>query len=189
MIWQRTQACDPLNFYAWVNFAGTQLASGDFEAALDTATRGMEAAPHRQIADEVFMANLALGRVEEAWAVSLRYFEEEERLLSSRVILAAARGDASEARELADRIVQQFGAELVDVAQNAMLGDRSQANKLAAEWDARPLGFLALIDEVGTCACGAPFDLEVTPNFARLLEEANISWPPPAPINWPLKDW
>jgi len=189
MIWQRTQACDPLNFYAWVNFAGTQLASGDFEAALDTATRGMEAAPHRQIADEVFMANLALGRVEEAWAVSLRYFEEEERLLRSRMILAAARGDASEARELADRIVQQFGAELVNVAQNAMLGDRSQANKLAAEWDARPLGFLALIDEVGSCACGAPFDLEVTPNFARLIEEANLSWPPPTPINWPLKDW
>jgi TolB-like protein len=188
-IWNRTMACDPLNFYAWVNLAGTQLRSGDPQAALDTATRGMEKAPHRQIADELFMANLALGRTEEAWAVSLRYIDEEERLLRNRMLLAAVKGDAAEARELADQILQRFGTDLFNVAQNAMLGDQAEANQLAAEWDARPLGFLALVDEVGSCACGAPFDLAVTPNFARLIEEANLSWPPPSPINWPLKDW
>jgi adenylate cyclase len=37
--------------------------------------------------------------------------------------------------------------------------------------------------------CGAPWDLEVTPNFAKLLEDAELPWPPASPINWPLKDW
>jgi tetratricopeptide (TPR) repeat protein len=188
-IWQRTQACDPLNFFAWKNIAGTQLALGDYEAALDTALRGMETVPHRQIADELFTAYLALGRAEEAWTASLRHFNEDDRLLRHRMMLAAAKGDAAEAQELADQIVQQFGTELFNVAQSAILGNQSQANQFAAEWDARPLGFLALVDEIDTCACGAPFDLEVTPNFARLIEEANLSWPPPSPINWPLKDW
>ena len=41
----------------------------------------------------------------------------------------------------------------------------------------------------GSCMCGAPWDLEYTPNFARLLEDAELPWPPASPINWPLKDW
>jgi hypothetical protein len=39
------------------------------------------------------------------------------------------------------------------------------------------------------CNCGAPFDLEATPNFARLIDEANLPWPPQSPIDWPLKGW
>ncbi|MDH3362389.1 MAG: hypothetical protein OEM45_01680 [Gammaproteobacteria bacterium] len=94
-----------------------------------------------------------------------------------------------EARGLRDRILQQFGTELSRISQHAVLGEQSQANQLAAEWDARPLGFLELLDQIGSCYCGAPFDLEVAPNFARLIDEANLPWPPPSPINWPLKNW
>jgi TolB-like protein len=188
-IWQRTHACDPLNFYAWVNLSRTQFARGDFQSALDTALRGMETVPHRQIVDELFMAYLALGRTEEARATSLRHIDEEDRLLLHRMTLASAKGDVVEARELRDQILQQFGTDLFGVWQHAMLGEYAQANQLAAEWDARPLGFLELLDQIGTCVCGAPFDLEVTPNFARLIGEANLPWPPPSPINWPLKDW
>jgi tetratricopeptide (TPR) repeat protein len=188
-IWQRTQACDPLNFYAWVNLSRTQFARGDFQSALDTALRGMETVPHRQIVDELFMAYLALGRTEEARAASLRHTDEEDRLLLHRMTLASAKGDVVEARELRDQILQQFGTDLFGVWQHAVLGEYAQANQVAAEWDARPLGFLELLDQIGTCVCGAPFDLEVTPNFARLIGEANLPWPPPSPINWPLKDW
>ena len=119
----------------------------------------------------------------------MRYTDEEDRLLRNRMTLASAKGEAAKARELGDQIVQQFGTEIFGISQHAVLGERSQANQLAAEWDARPLGFLELLDQIGTCACGAPFDLEVTPNFARLIDEANLPWPPPSPINWPLKDW
>lgn len=76
----------------------------------------------------------------EAWAATLRYIDEEHRLLRNRLTLATV-------------------------------------------W------FLGLLDEIGICACGAPFDLEVTPNFARLIDEANLPWPPPSPVDWPLKDW
>jgi len=103
--------------------------------------------------------------------------------------LASAKGDAVEARELRDQILQQFGTDLFGVWQHAVLGEYAQANQVAAEWDAQPLGSLELLDQIGACVCGAPFDLEVTPNFARLIGEANLPWPPPSPINWPLKDW
>ena len=85
-------------------------------------------------------------------------------------------------------LVEMYGAE-PRAAHFAMLGDRERASQLAAIQDAAPLGFLNLLNEIGTCSCGAPFDLEVTPNFARLIEEGDFSWPPPAPIDWPLKDW
>ena len=59
----------------------------------------------------------------------------------------------------------------------------------AAEIDAKIFGPQALILNVYWCMCGAPFDLEATPNFAAKLEEAGLDWPPPSPIKWPLKDW
>jgi hypothetical protein len=39
------------------------------------------------------------------------------------------------------------------------------------------------------CQCGSPWDLEVTPNFAAKIEEANMTWPPVTPLSYPLKDW
>jgi len=60
---------------------------------------------------------------------------------------------------------------------------------MAAEQDALPLGFLLFLDDMAICNCGAPFDLEATPNFARLIDEANLPWPPQSPIDWPLKGW
>ena len=72
---------------------------------------------------------------------------------------------------------------------HAVLGDRELANKAAANIDARPLGILNLADAADVCKCGLPFDLEYTPNFARLIEEAELVWPPRSPIEWPLKDW
>jgi hypothetical protein len=103
--------------------------------------------------------------------------------------LAAAKGDAAEAHGLRNQLVQQSATGLFGIAEHAMLGEQSQANQLAAEWDARPLGYLELLDQIGICMCGAPFDLEMTPNFARLIGEAKLPWPPPAPIDWPLKHW
>ncbi|MFT5372397.1 MAG: adenylate cyclase, partial [Lysobacterales bacterium] len=59
----------------------------------------------------------------------------------------------------------------------------------AAMIDAKIFGPQALILSVYWCMCGAPWDLEVTPNFAQKIEEAGFDWPPPSPIKWPLKDW
>ena len=48
---------------------------------------------------------------------------------------------------------------------------------------------LILAEAVKGCFCGAPFDLEATPNFKKRIEEAGFSWPPVSPINFPAKDW
>ena len=71
----------------------------------------------------------------------------------------------------------------------AWAGRRADANLKAAYIDQQVFGPQALILQVYWCMCGAPFDLEATPNFAAKLEEAGLAWPPPLPINWPLKDW
>ncbi|MFT7564818.1 MAG: adenylate cyclase, partial [Bacteroidia bacterium] len=68
-------------------------------------------------------------------------------------------------------------------------GRREDANSKAAMIDAKIFGPQALILSVYWCMCGAPWDLEVTPNFAQKIEEAGFDWPPPSPIKWPLKDW
>jgi adenylate cyclase len=78
---------------------------------------------------------------------------------------------------------------LVAIGAAASVGDREAANAAAAALDRRPAGavHLALISLIGFC--GAPFDLDATPNFAARLDEAGAAWPPPSPIVFPAKDW
>jgi hypothetical protein len=71
----------------------------------------------------------------------------------------------------------------------AMAGQHEQANAIAAEIDSEPYGYLKLMRSIHDCMCGAPFDLESTPDFAERIAEAELSWPPLSPIDWPLKDW
>jgi hypothetical protein len=35
------------------------------------------------------------------------------------------------------------------------------------------------------CHCGAPFDLDATPNFRARLAESGFRWPPPPTIAFP----
>jgi hypothetical protein len=42
---------------------------------------------------------------------------------------------------------------------------------------------------VSTCFCGAPFDLEATPNYKARIEEAGFLWPPTKRIDYPTKTW
>ena len=71
----------------------------------------------------------------------------------------------------------------------AMLGNREGANVYAAKLDARFGGPFILAEAIKGCFCGAPFDLEATPNFKARIEEAGYAWPPVSPINFPAKDW
>jgi hypothetical protein len=45
----------------------------------------------------------------------------------------------------------------------------AEANRLAAVVDAGPAGPMLLAIHTGNCLCGAPFDLEATPNFKARL--------------------
>jgi hypothetical protein len=72
---------------------------------------------------------------------------------------------------------------------SAAIGDRERANQLAAEIDARPGGPLLFLISNSMCACGAEFDLDVTPNFKARLREAGIDWPLETHVHYPAKDW
>jgi hypothetical protein len=67
----------------------------------------------------------------------------------------------------------------------AITGDRQTANTVAAELDRFPAGPMILAAIVRYCTCGAPFDLEATPNFKARLEEAGIPWPPFTAVEFP----
>jgi hypothetical protein len=144
----------------------------------------------------LIIAYIATGQFDEAEAASHRLIRDQQGRQSYRHKMAAAQGNAERARELLDEMIDQFdetidrfGIDSPRITNFAITGDRDSANQVAARLDARPLGILSLLTSTDYCYCGAPFDLEVTPNFARFVEEAGLPWPPPTPINWPLKDW
>ncbi len=188
-MWKRARACDPLNFYNWSNIALIQITLGDFDAAIETASEGLVLVPHRQIVDGLIVGYIGAGRYEDALAANERLMEDASVRSSRRLNIEAARGDVERVRQYRRELVAQVGEDEMGISTLAQLGERALANEHAAVLDARPLGFLGLLNAVESCNCGAPFDLEHTPNFARLVDEAQLVWPPPRPIDWPLKDW
>lgn len=188
-LWQRARACDPLNFYNWVNIAGMQSGSGDFADAIATANEGIKIRPHRQIVDALIYGYIGAGEFDNALAANERLIENASQRKSRRLRIAAARGDAETVRSLRDELTKEGAEDVLGVTSLAQRGKRDLANQAAVAADARPLGFLDLLDDADGCLCGAPFDLEFTPNFARLVDEAQLVWPPRSPIEWPLKGW
>ena len=190
LIAQRLVNCDPLSFNGWRWLSLSQIWTGEADAAIETSLRGFEASPHIRIAQQLFFAHLAAGRLDDAEQVIATHVRTERAQLGLRRALAAARGNRELATELADRI-RDFG-ELTTtgiISGLATVGDRDAANRRAAEVDAHPFGYLRLMLVPPSCYCGAPWDLEYTPNFAKLLEDAELPWPPASPVRWPLKDW
>jgi len=182
--------CNPLDFSAWVSATSALSTLGDTAAAIETALKGIEIAPHVRIYQMLFYAYLAADRFTDAEAIIDRHIHRDNQSLPLRVTLAAARGDAELAKTQLDEL-QQLGDDLIraPVVSFAIIGDRETANREAARIDALPNGYLILMLFPTICRCGAPWDLESTPNFAKLIDEANFSWPPASPIDWPLKDW
>jgi hypothetical protein len=188
-VWQRARACDPLNFSNWANMASMQSTMGDFAAAIATAEEGIKMVPHRQIVDGLIYGLIGAGEFDKALAANERLVEDANLRKFRRMRIEAARGDSETLRELRDELAKEAGADNFEVTTLAHLGERDRANQAAAAVDARPLGFLDLADMADSCKCGAPFDLEFTPNFARLVDEAQLMWPPRSSIEWPLKVW
>lgn len=188
---ERQMRCNPLEYFGYVVGAQAYINDNDGQAASLIATRGMEYAPHSQVAGKLLVANLVLSDFEAADAVIDRYVDSDISQAVYKMWLAAARGNQSEADSLYDDIQDRFpnsrfGERAIDFA---ILGRRADANRAAAEFDAIPASQEILLFHVLACSCGAPFDLEYTPNFARFVEEAEIQWPTPRNIEWPMKDW
>ena len=186
---QRAIECDPLSFYGWMISATGSQWLGDFESAIETARLGFEATGHRILLVEWVSSLTYAGRFEEAMEIIDREYREERNQLSQMIGIAAAQGDEQEVNALLERYEPVSVRKSYLMGLLAVAGQRERANEIAAELDATPFGYLALMRAVHTCICGAPFDLEATPQLAKRVEDADFEWPPISPVDWPLKDW
>ncbi|CAN0474374.1 unnamed protein product, partial [Discosporangium mesarthrocarpum] len=133
--------------------------------------------------------NLALGRhTSEADLAAWR----EEDPVSAR-LFEISQASYFDDRETANRLAAEaladpdlpLGTRLIV---NALIGNREGANAAAALIDARPTRGLPLMLAVVGCKCGAPFDIEATPNFQAQMEAAGFPWPPLYGLEFALKD-
>jgi TolB-like protein len=186
----RREHCDPLGGQ-WTRLAITAVWIGRPLDGLEYADRiEAQRGQDRDVMHARILAYLALGRLDEAEALfaagNFATAEVSEAMSLLALQIPAAAGRAAEWEGLRASLERDPGRLLVGAA---VFGDRTTANRAAAEIDAMPLGPAILLRVTDRCGCGAPFDLDATPNFARRLREGNLPWSPPAPIKFPLKDW
>lgn len=128
-----------------------------------------------------------LGRIDEARHMLASMEQAGEGYYLAEVIVGRASGEDPASLHARLRNVDRSTSRLrmwsmVDAVEAAQSGDRDAANHAAALLDARPAGGLLLAIVITYCGCGAPFDLEATPNFKARLAESGLRWPPPRTI-------
>ena len=184
--------CDPHRTEVWNKIARAQLWAGDFAGVESTAREASRkvGASDSMLASALVKALAQAGRIGEAQQANNNMTERESVKLLNRVAIAAIEGDADRAAELQDRYMGAFGNDDVEILNlEAIRGNRNEANSLARRMDSRAGGHVALLIAVYSCICGAPFDLEAAPEFASRLAVSGLCWPPPTPIQFPLKNW
>ena len=181
--------CDPLSFSGWMTSSSASQWLGDFDTAIETAERGFEVTGHRLMKWELSEALIGAGRYDEARALIDTEFRTDAGRLSRLHRIAAAEGNEQEARELREKFLAIAVRPDGRMMAYAVSGEREKANEIASEIDAAPFGYLTLMRSVHGCACGAPFDLDATPNYSQLVADAKLAWPPVSRFSWPLKDW
>jgi TolB-like protein/tetratricopeptide (TPR) repeat protein len=187
---ERLITCDPHNPFGWWYAAQALQWKGEFDRAIELTKQAFETVEHGTLWMSLFHSYLGARRFDDAEYLLSQFNEEREALADRYMSLAAARGDAERVATELDMLIRHRG-EASGVVLNFLprSGDREAANRIAAEFDAKPYGYISLMSVPSFCMCGAPWDIEVTPNFKRRIEDAGFAWPPASPIEWPLKDW
>ena len=187
---RQIRKCDPMYSHAWFDESRAFLWAGDPEEALKVAREGLQVAPPGWLPIALARALVANGLFEEVDNAVATQFRVPEDGMMSQVLKAASMGNREAAMALYEQLTQQ--PDFNDFTRSiylAWVGDRENANRRAAQIDAQLFGSQSLLLLVYWCACGAPFDLEVTPNYAKRVTAAGMPWPPASPIRFPLKDW
>ncbi len=186
-------ACNPLGPVRHFSQARAALMAGDPQSALAMVEQARERMDHPWLTMLNVDALVANGQVEAAQTELRRSNPGPFYTFLNGFKLAASQGDRARAEE--DLAALQSLSDDGEIGGFLMLqyyavtGMRQQANALAAEIDAQAYGPLPLVLITLWCGCGAPFELEATPNFAAKIEQGNLPWPPPSAIDYPLKDW
>jgi TolB-like protein len=182
-------ACDPLRTLSWFNLARAQLWAGDAEEALSVAREGTEIAPGAWLTMTMVQALVSNGLHDEALQVIENDVADDNLAQVFQVLVAAHQGDQERANRLLAEYDEFYAGRFFDIMVHAWAGSRDEANRRAAEIDEHFFGPMALWQIANWCQCGSPWDPEAAPNFAAKIKEANITWPPPAPLSFPLKNW
>jgi hypothetical protein len=172
--------------------AEAEFSLGDYAGSLETLSEGeVLLGTDPWFAHDKQKALMALGRADEALALAPQVTGDLSFYgMSAETMPLACSGDIEGAREAMEQWQAKHGRTLEnELTIHAAIGDRVRANELAAEMDARPGGAMQLLTIANYCACGAPFDLEATPNFNARVRESGIPWPPQTHIRFPAKDW
>jgi len=184
------RTCDPLTSISWMSEARSMFWSGDAEGALNIARQGLEAAPGQWLQFQLINNLVALGQFEAADREISIGIESAAIALVARMMSAAAQGDRNMGESLLNEYLQDPEASRFwELAYYAWTGDQENANRLARQMDAHSFGGPGVASVILWCNCGAPWDLEATPNLAAIIADAGFDWPPPSPINFPLKHW
>ena len=186
---QHLIACDPLRSLSWFNLVRAHLWTGNYEEALRVAREGREVAPGNWLDWIYVRALIEAGKYDEAQAAIDSQMQLPDWAHGARALLAAKQGDRDAFDAVMANLPVNADTEFFSIMLRAWGGRRGEANALAARYDEHPFGPWALWQAAHWCACGHPFDLDVTPNFARMIEDADLPWPPGTDRVYPLKDW
>jgi len=182
-------ACDPLRTLSWFNLSRAKLWAGDSAEALEIAREGNEKAPGAWLTMTLLQALVSNDLHDEALQVIDNDVADEGLANVFQILVAAHQGDQERSGQLLAVYDENYLGDFFDIIVNAWSGHREAANQRAAEIDEHFFGPMVLWQLANWCQCGSPWDPEATPNFTAKIEDANITWPPPAPLSFPLKDW
>jgi TolB-like protein len=182
--------CDPLRTLSWFNSSRAMHWTGNAEEALKLAREGMEVAPGNWLTMTLLQTLMANSLHDEAYAVISTEIQDGILAWIFDLMVTAHRGDADRLQPMLDEFDDFDGRRgFFTIPINAWSGRKDAANDYAAEIDEHYFGPMVLWQVVQWCQCGAPFELEATPNFAAKIRDADITWPPESPLTFPLKDW
>lgn len=190
----RASACDPLNAINFRTRITAALATGQAQRALDVAAKARKVSNALLVSDNaIAIAHAMLGQKAEAKRLleMQTYEQQNEVYYIARVqlghMLGLSPSEIHDTLRAANSQATKYNQWAVAHAVEAVFtGDRDQANRFAAAMDARPAGPFLLAIYSTNCRCGAPFDLDYTPNFKARLVESGLRWPPPAVIAPPV---
>jgi TolB-like protein len=182
-------ACDRASNIAWFDASRAAFWNGDFEDGARLAREGADLTEGRWIYTELIRNLLAQGDVDAARQVIRNSSAGRDEAFVYETMIAASQGD----QEVLDTLL----ADPPETLQRsvwyqpifAWQGDLETANRIAARMDQHPFGPMTMLVMASWCGCGAPWTLDATPNFAALIKQGNLPWPPPEPLKYPLKDW
>ncbi|MEP6484605.1 MAG: hypothetical protein ABJB01_09145, partial [Rudaea sp.] len=189
----RVNACDPLNMINFNTRSWAARATGNPERALTVKAAAVQARGGGVVATANQAIALAmLGRIEEARKLLASMEASGESYYMAQVIVSSAAGEDAASIHARLHNVDRKNAKLkmwavADAVEAALSGNRTEINRQAAALDARPAGGLLLAILVSECQCGAPFDLDATPNFKGRLAESGLHWPPVETIKYPVR--